>query len=359
MDSDFSYEESLDSEQEALIYSHIYYNPDISATINENKDNARHSDADTDILINIISDGSEESDEDEGSEELSRKKSSGSDGDLFNDEDSRYFGEGPTCHKCGQKGHLKKDCDSENVCFLCGELGHSRDTCPYEMCFNCNNVGHISRNCPNRRKSRARDDDECELCRYNGHKYDDCSLLWRMYFTAPLPAENEVRLARNSISIKVCFTCGSQSHFGDDCPDSKDPGDVSIFHDPSTHFILESLFKLKPTPEYITSVHTSHLNPQDVVSDIEAANFAPGFLKYHSKRNSKKIARTNRPKQKQTCKNVTAKKFDKNFHETKSNNFPRGRSNKPKEALIESSSRNNPPRAAKNKPRFKGGYARN
>lgn len=69
------------------------------------------------------------------------------------------------CHRCGNKGHLKRDCPApacktcagfhkdgicNTVCFKCDAVGHSRKFCPKKKlptCFRCHKVGHNKKSC--------------------------------------------------------------------------------------------------------------------------------------------------------------------------------------------------------------------
>lgn len=60
------------------------------------------------------------------------------------------------CYKCGQFGHIQKDCPEEDTCFYCYQPGHVVADCPERkattQCYRCSKMGHIAKNCPERRK---------------------------------------------------------------------------------------------------------------------------------------------------------------------------------------------------------------
>ena len=61
-----------------------------------------------------------------------------------------YKGQTSTCHKCGSKEHLAKDCDVGKRCFRCGSPDHEVRDCESGIkCDACQEVGHPFFKCPN------------------------------------------------------------------------------------------------------------------------------------------------------------------------------------------------------------------
>ncbi|XP_046633385.1 ATP-dependent RNA helicase vasa-like isoform X2 [Daphnia pulicaria] len=88
-----------------------------------------------------------------------------------------------TCNKCQQPGHMARDCPSgggggDGACHKCKETGHMARDCPTgggggpRTCNKCGDAGHIARECP----SGGGGDTKCFKCKEEGHMSKDCTV---------------------------------------------------------------------------------------------------------------------------------------------------------------------------------------
>jgi len=151
------------------------------------------------------------------------------------------------CHNCGSNGHYSKDCDKPQMCHNCKGVGHRTFECPVvQTCHNCKQPGHLRQNCP---------DLKCKKCGNNGHLAKECHLNqpktvpqqnnayvptsnvntqqdlcfhcgksghWARDCPQNLVTQNQPVPQNNwnntSTSKNSCFNCGKPGHLARDCP---------------------------------------------------------------------------------------------------------------------------------------------
>ncbi|KTW29469.1 uncharacterized protein T551_02085 [Pneumocystis jirovecii RU7] len=121
----------------------------------------------------------------------------------------RYFGiaeDEVICHKCGEPGHILREC-SQEMCTNCGTVNdHLASRCPMlQRCHNCNELGHILVDCKKPWKSNT-----CSLCNSKYHPNDMCPKIWRCYIFSP-------NAPKDFKPKRYCYNCAEYGHYGDDC----------------------------------------------------------------------------------------------------------------------------------------------
>jgi len=124
------------------------------------------------------------------------------------------------CHKCKELGHISFDCEDHKICYLCGDRGHTRQTCTNELCFNCTRTGHTSKFCPQPRSSKRH---PCHRCGKLGHLIKDCVQLYydRVLMCAFCNGPHLETDCNHRPRYLFCYNCGSKDHIGDECKEPR------------------------------------------------------------------------------------------------------------------------------------------
>lgn len=135
-------------------------------------------------------------------------------GDSSENNRGRGRGRGRGCHKCGEDGHMARECPNPSTtndrnCFKCGQSGHMSRECTNppsgdKNCFKCGQSGHMSRECTNP-PSGDRPPRACFKCGDAGHMSREC--------TNP-SSENR--------PPRACFKCGDTGHMSRECTNPDD-----------------------------------------------------------------------------------------------------------------------------------------
>uniref|UniRef100_A0A8C6G0I8 CCHC-type zinc finger nucleic acid binding protein n=1 Tax=Moschus moschiferus TaxID=68415 RepID=A0A8C6G0I8_MOSMO len=118
------------------------------------------------------------------------------------------------CYRCGESGHLAKDCDlQEDACYNCGRGGHIAKDCKEpkrereQCCYNCGKPGHLARDCDHA------DEQKCYSCGEFGHIQKDCTKV-KCYRCGET---GHVAINCSKTSEVNCYRCGESGHLAREC----------------------------------------------------------------------------------------------------------------------------------------------
>lgn len=113
------------------------------------------------------------------------------------------------CYRCGEKGHIARNCymEAKTTCMFClGEHHHSE--CTDKLCYRCNQTGHVSQSC----KANGI---KCNKCRKVGHVERDCGTILMLDYSSMQDGEIRQRYNEGDLKRLKCLAeCRSRKgHF--------------------------------------------------------------------------------------------------------------------------------------------------
>ncbi|KAI8887698.1 hypothetical protein K501DRAFT_38161 [Backusella circina FSU 941] len=103
------------------------------------------------------------------------------------------------CSTCFSPDHQAMDCKR---CYICGGPKHTTSTCVgLEYCKRCKRRGHNEKDCEDRYRDR-----DCNICKVEYHRSQECPSLLHRYDGVMPPAEE---------MASYCYHCAESGHYGD------------------------------------------------------------------------------------------------------------------------------------------------
>lgn len=116
------------------------------------------------------------------------------------------------CDYCGKlNDHKSYKCDKVIKCLKCGQMGHIKKECTVQL--HRGKPQHISHRGNNVTNTLPGIGLYCRTCGSKKHNKDKCPDIWRTYKMV----DNVNAVATLNPQLVFCYRCGRKGHYGDDC----------------------------------------------------------------------------------------------------------------------------------------------
>lgn len=175
------------------------------------------------------------------------------------DERHHYFPNVPDnvvfCLTCAQVGHVTEACP-DLTCKFC-QSAHFKYECPTrQRCAKCKQLGHNKSSCPEKLAVAPGEVAlECAVCEGHDHTEINCVQLYQIYRPEP---GNVSKVRQLPV---FCYACGTEGHYGGDCPmsDRSVPptrlwtmSTAALYIDPTSDKVALSYRSGLPPPREVT-----------------------------------------------------------------------------------------------------------
>ncbi|XBW37475.1 hypothetical protein QEN19_003057 [Hanseniaspora menglaensis] len=116
------------------------------------------------------------------------------------------------CDYCGKlNDHKSYKCDKVIKCLKCGQMGHIKKECTVQL--HRGKTQHISHRGNNVTNTLPGIGLYCRTCGSRKHNRESCPDIWRTYKMV----DDVEKTAQLNVQLVFCYRCGKKGHYGDDC----------------------------------------------------------------------------------------------------------------------------------------------